>query len=92
MLEDVNHVLHVGSREVDRKALGAELLTEFLVQRFEITGLAVPLLWGPLERGMRQFEELGSDLARRLSAAAPPDAAIIQSVSHLKLRVKWRPV
>ena len=47
-----------------------------LVQRFEITGLAVPLLWGPLERGMRQFEELGSDLARRLAGAAPPDAAL----------------
>lgn len=44
--------------------------TAVLVQRFEVSGLAVPLLWGPLERGMRQFEALGGDLARRLTDPA----------------------
>ncbi|MBW2464993.1 MAG: SRPBCC domain-containing protein [Deltaproteobacteria bacterium] len=38
-----------------------------LRQRFEVRGVLVPVLWRALSRGMRQFDELGCDLARRVT-------------------------
>ena len=38
-----------------------------LRQVFEVTGALVRPLWGPVSRGVLQFDELGADLARRLA-------------------------
>ncbi len=54
------HILHrfvIEPRGAGRSAL---------LQHFEISGLGVALLWGPVRRGVLQFDELGHDLARRL--------------------------
>ena len=46
-----------------------------LVQRFEISGALVAVLWPVLRGGMLQFDELGDDLARRLEQglSRPPN-------------------
>ncbi len=53
----LEHVFEVESDSAERSVLR---------QSFSATGMMVPVLWGSLERGMKQFAALGDDLARRL--------------------------
>ena len=63
------HMVH--SFTVDTVGPSASSLT----QRWQVTGVLVPLLWPLIRRGMARFAELGSDLALRVKTIEREGAA-----------------